>query len=127
MDRLGKLLSVNPEIVRFSDGIEVSPTGVLSLAPLPGLRTSPTLTWQADVGVGGPQVIETTYIADGISWLADYRLNLNAGETSGDLSVWAQVSNNSGLAFDQARVRLVSGDVNRTGFTIRTPSISLMS
>lgn len=127
LDRLGKLLSVNPEIVRFSDGIEVSPTGVLSLAPLPGLRTSPTLTWQADVGVGGPQVIETTYIADGISWLADYRLNLNAGETSGDLSVWAQVSNNSGLAFDQARVRLVSGDVNRTGYQVTSRQVAALA
>jgi hypothetical protein len=112
--REGILLSIDPEIVKFGDEVEISPEGVISLPYIPeGLRTIPTLTWRINNRVKGVQSIETSYLAGGFSWDADYRLDLNSDETSGDLSVWVGVQNQSGADYDGADIHLVAGDVRR--------------
>ena len=112
--REGILLSIDPEIVKFGDEVEISPEGVISLPYIPeGLRTIPTLTWRINNRVKGVQSIETSYLADGFSWDAEYRLDLNDDETTGDLSIWVDVQNQSGADYDSASVYLVAGDVRR--------------
>ena len=110
--RQGILLAIDPEIVKFGDEVEISPRGVISLPSIPeGLRTVPTLIWQINNRYKGRQTIATSYIADRFSWSTDYRMDLNVDETSGDLSVWVSVRNQSGMGYHNANVQLVAGDV----------------
>ena len=113
--REGILLSINPEIVKFGDEIEISPEGTISLPSIPqSLKTIPTLIWKVNNRVHGPQSINTSYIADGLSWSADYRLDLNNDETAGNLSVWVSIQNESGADYAGADIDMVAGDVRRT-------------
>lgn len=112
--REGTLLAINPEIVRFGDRVEIAPKGVISLPAVPdALHAEPTLLWQADNRTAGRRSIETSYLADAISWTADYRLDLNRDENAGALSAWASVRNESGMNYRDAHVSLVAGDVRR--------------
>src|SRR3954471_6231887 len=48
-----------------------------------------------------------------MNWRADYVLVVNADDTKGDLQGWVTLTNNSGTTFEDARLQLVAGDVNR--------------
>jgi hypothetical protein len=48
-----------------------------------------------------------------MNWRADYVLLVNADDTKGDLQGWVTLTNNSGATFEDARLQLVAGDVNR--------------
>lgn len=112
--REGRLLAVDPQIVEFSDGVEIAPRGTISLPSIPaGLTLEPALVWRVDNDFKGRQLIRTSYLAGGLSWSADDRLDLDADETFGHLSVWASVSNESGVSYRNASVQLVAGDVKR--------------
>lgn len=112
--REGILLSTNPEIVDFGDEIEISPEGVISLPDLPdGLTLNPTLVWLLENGKTGERQLSTSYIANQISWRADYVLALDEQRGLLDLTSWATVRNDSGKAFENASIRLVAGQVNK--------------
>lgn len=112
--REGILLSTNPEIVDFGDEIEISPEGVISLPNVPdGLTLSPTLVWRLNNEVIGPQEIQTQYIANDLSWRADYVLRLNEEANTLALSSWATVTNNAGISFNDATIEVVAGEVNQ--------------
>ncbi len=78
-----------------------------------GLITRPTLQWLLRSATGGEHQVEITYLAGGMNWTADYNLLLSAGETSLELVGWVTLDNQSGRAFDDARLKLVAGDVHR--------------
>ena len=78
-----------------------------------GLITRPTLQWLLRSATGGEQQVELTYLAGGMNWTADYNLLLNETETALDLKGWVTLNNHSGRAFDDARLKLVAGDLNR--------------
>lgn len=112
--REGTLLSIDPEIVQFGDSIEIAPDGVISLPYIPeGLKTTPTLVWTLDNSRRGSQQIETTYVADGLQWSADYTLVLNDSESLFDMSSWVNLTNQSGTTFTDASLKLVAGAVQR--------------
>lgn len=112
--REGILLSIDPEIVKFGDEVEISPEGTISLPYVPeGLHTVPTLTWRVNNRVQGTQTLETSYVADGLSWTADYVLTLGSENAGASLGAWVSLTNQSGLDYRNARVRLVAGEVNR--------------
>ena len=48
-----------------------------------------------------------------MNWRADYVLLVNADDTKGDLQGWVTLTNASGATFEDARLQLVAGDVNR--------------
>lgn len=86
----------------------------LRLPELPaGLVTRPTLVWQVNAQKPGEHLAEVTYIADNITWRADYTLLLNDKQDALDLSGWATVENESGASYPQARLKLMGGDVQR--------------
>jgi hypothetical protein len=112
--REGILLSTNPEIVDFGDEIEISPEGVISLPDVPdGLTLNPTLVWQLENSRTGERSLATSYLAGAIKWHADYVLNLDRAAGTLDLTSWATVRNDSGTVFENARIRLVAGNVNK--------------
>src|SRR5689334_5225743 len=115
----GQLLSGrNGEIILKQDNGQVtvlSQTNIrdVRFPALPeGLITRPTLRWMLD-SKGGSQQVELTYLTGGINWTADYTFLLANDNAKLDLNGWVTLSNTSGAAFKDAKVKLVAGDVNR--------------
>lgn len=115
----GQLLSGRSEVIlRTTDGgvVVVSPDDIrdIRFPELPsGLITRPTLRWLINSQNGGEQQVELTYLTGGINWTADYNVLLATDNASLDLNGWVTINNNSGTAYQDARVKLVAGDVNR--------------
>jgi hypothetical protein len=76
------------------------------------LIAKPTLVWTLDSGTPR-QVIEATYLSRGLSWICDYVFVINDADTSGDLTGWVTLSNKSGAAYENAKLKLVAGNVQR--------------
>jgi hypothetical protein len=90
------------------------PSGTFRFPELPGnLYDRPTLLWTLDNSGPQRQRVETSYLAGKLSWSADYVLTVNRDETSADLDGWVTLVNNSGTAFENAKLQLVAGDLNR--------------
>ena len=72
----------------------------------------PTLGWQIQSQADAKFEAQLSYLSHGFSWEADY--NLVAPEKSETVTVtgWVTVNNQSGTGFNQAKVKLVAGDVN---------------
>ena len=77
-----------------------------------GFVVRPTLFWRADAAGAGVRRIEASYLTGGMSWGADYVLGLSADGTRGELTGWVTLSNDSGIAFEDARLQLMAGTVN---------------
>ncbi len=83
------------------------------LAEMPeGLRPRPTLVWL--VRNSGPTVqdIDVSYLAGSIGWQADYVLKVDRDNDRAALSGWVTLDNQSGMAFQNAALKLVAGEVN---------------
>jgi len=84
----------------------------IELPSLPaGLITKPTLMWQMPAEKAGAQKCQLTYLTKGMEWRADYALLLNADDTRANVSGWVTLDNRSGKTFEDARVKLMAGDV----------------
>lgn len=109
------VLAVNEGVVlRYDDRIETEVVGHLSFPDVPDdLRDQPTLVLhlRSDSDAEGP--LELSYLTSGLSWRADYVADLAADERSMDLNGWITLTNNSGIAYRDAQVQLVAGEVNR--------------
>jgi hypothetical protein len=77
------------------------------------LYDRPTLLMSLDNSGARKQQIETSYLANNLSWNADYVLTIAREDKSADLDGWVTLTNNSGTAFHNARLQLVAGDLNR--------------
>ncbi len=76
------------------------------------LIAKPTLVWL--LGSTRPkQTLEVTYLTSGMSWHADYVLVLGPNDDRGDLTGWVTLDNGSGAAYEDAKLKLVAGDVNK--------------
>jgi hypothetical protein len=81
---------------------------------VPGnLYDRPTLVMSLDNSGARKQQIEASYLANNLSWNADYVLTVAREDQAADLDGWVTLSNNSGTAFHNARLQLVAGDLNR--------------
>ncbi len=77
------------------------------------LYDRPTLLMSLDNSGARKHQIEASYLANNLSWNADYVLTVAREERAADLDGWVTLSNNSGTAFHNARLQLVAGDLNR--------------
>ncbi len=77
------------------------------------LIAQPTLVWRLDNGGGRSQTLEASYLTSGITWKADYVLNLSADEKTADLNGWVTIDNRSGTGYKNASLQLVAGELNR--------------
>ena len=111
------LLSNNGgQVWRIKGQIVINPTNIseMRFPDLPkNLVATPTLVWDLENRETGPQSIEASYLTGGMNWRADYVLLVNADDTKGDLQGWVTLTNASGATFEDARLQLVAGDVNR--------------
>jgi hypothetical protein len=73
----------------------------------------PTLDWTVQTDRAGPLNAELAYITEGMTWKADYNLvSPEAGSTL-DMTGWVTMDNQSGKTFDNARIKLMAGDVSK--------------
>jgi hypothetical protein len=73
----------------------------------------PTLNWLLQSDKGGKFDAEVGYVTGGFSWEADYNLvSPEKGDTV-DLVGWITMNNNSGKTFENAKIKLMAGDVNK--------------
>lgn len=81
---------------------------------LPGnLYSRPTLIWTLDNRGAAAQHVEASYLASDLSWTADYVLTVGRDEKIADLDGWVTLVNHSGVAFDNARLQLVAGEIHQ--------------
>jgi hypothetical protein len=77
------------------------------------LYDRPTLVMSLDNSGARKHQIEASYLANNLSWNADYVLTVAREDKAADLDGWVTLTNNSGTAFHNARLQLVAGDLNR--------------
>lgn len=78
-----------------------------------GLITRPTLVWLIENRGPMNQDAELSYLTDGITWHAEYVAVVDAEDRNLDLGAWVSLENRSGTTFEDARLKLVAGDVHR--------------
>jgi hypothetical protein len=77
------------------------------------LYDRPTLLMSLENSGSHKQNIEASYLANNLSWNADYVLTVGRDDKAADLDGWVTLVNNSGTAFHNAKLQLVAGDLNR--------------
>lgn len=107
------LLSTNGGPVYEVDGeIFIGHPGTVVLPEIPeNLIAKPSLIWILN-NDRREQRIEATYLTGGISWKADYVITLAKDDASMDVSGWVTMNNQSGTTYENAKLKLVAGDVN---------------
>lgn len=78
-----------------------------------GLITRPTLVWLVEAERGGEHRAELSYLTGGLSWHAEYVGVANPENTRLSLAGWVSIENNSGARYEDARLKLIAGDVHR--------------
>lgn len=82
------------------------------------LYSQPTLVWTLDNRGGDSQRVEASYLAGSMNWNADYVLTVARDEKDADLDGWVTLSNNSGVAYNNAKLQLVAGQVHRSNLPV---------
>jgi hypothetical protein len=77
------------------------------------LYERPTLLMSLENSGARKQQVEASYLAQSLSWNADYILTVGREDKNADLDGWVTLANTSGTAFHNARLQLVAGDLNR--------------
>jgi len=77
------------------------------------LYSSPTLVWTLDNRGAETQRVEASYLTSDMNWSADYVLTVGRDEKSADLDGWVTLDNKSGVAYTNAQLQLVAGEVHR--------------
>jgi hypothetical protein len=73
----------------------------------------PTLTWQLETDRTGKFDAELSYVTGGMRWEADYNLVAPEKGDTVDLVGWVTIDNQSGKVFENARIKLMAGDVSK--------------
>ncbi|HEX7665249.1 MAG TPA: hypothetical protein VF407_12075 [Polyangiaceae bacterium] len=102
----------NP-IFKINGEITYGFPGRISFPDVPAnLIAKPTLVWLLDSEEATPDV-EVTYLTGKIGWSTDYVLVVGADGKSADLTGWVTLKNHSGASYENAKLKLVAGDVQR--------------
>jgi hypothetical protein len=115
----GKLLSGAQDVIlQAADGqvtvVKLDQVREYSFPRLPeGLITKPTLLWRVEAAEGGTHNTEVTYMTGGVNWRADYVLLLDQADEKIDLDGWITLNNNSGATYEDAKLKLIAGDIHR--------------
>src|SRR5262245_60969023 len=101
-------------VLKIGDRIEVTPPGRLVYSTVPAnLRERPTLVVKLDSKQAGDAKVDLSYLTHGLSWAADYVAELSPDEKTINLNGWVTLTNQSGIAYKDAKLQLVAGEVNQ--------------
>ena len=90
--------------------IIIDAEGELRLPELPnGLILKPTLVWRIREKIA--EDTKVTYLTGGLRWDVDYVAQIR--ENDFDLAAWVTLTNNSGMTYTDATLKLMAGKVNR--------------
>ncbi len=73
----------------------------------------PTLNWLLRADKPGKLDSEVSYVTAGFNWSADYNLVAPEKGDTVDLIGWITMNNQSGKTFENAKIKLMAGDVNK--------------
>jgi hypothetical protein len=73
----------------------------------------PALTWQLNAEKSGTFDAEVGYVSGGFTWKADYNLVAPEKGDTVDMLGWVTMDNQSGKTFENAKIKLMAGDVNK--------------
>jgi hypothetical protein len=73
----------------------------------------PRLEWLVATDKPGKFPAEFSYVTGGMSWQADYNIVAPEKGDSVDIVGWVTMDNRSGRTFENARIKLMAGDVNK--------------
>jgi hypothetical protein len=111
------LLANNPggPVWKIGDSIVTGmyPGGFRFSALPDNLYSRPTLVWMLSNTGARRQKIEASYLANNMSWNADYVMTVARDDGSADLDGWVTLVNNAGTGFRNAKLQLVAGELNR--------------
>ena len=110
-----ELLSTNEgQVYRIGDKIYLDPPGRVVLPRVPeNLVARPTLNWTLANDRAGDHRLDVSYLTRGLSWKANYVLVVDEKATKANLNGWVTLNNQSGATYQNAKLTLVAGDVNR--------------
>ena len=108
------LLSLNEgPLYQVGKEIHLRHPGHVILPEVPEeLVARPSLRWLVE-GDKGKHTVQVSYLSSGLTWKADYVLKVDQEVKKGDLTGWITLNNRSGIAYPDASVKLVAGDVQR--------------
>jgi hypothetical protein len=78
-----------------------------------GLYRTPTLIWSLQNARSGQRTLDVSYLADQMTWEANYVLDLTRNGREGSFDGWVTLANDTGASFDNAALSLVAGQVHR--------------
>jgi hypothetical protein len=73
----------------------------------------PRLEWLVATDRPGKFPAELSYVTGGMSWQADYNIVAPEKGDLADIVGWVTMDNHSGRTFENARIKLMAGDVNK--------------
>ena len=73
----------------------------------------PTLNWKLNSASSGKIAAEVAYLSRGFTWEASYNLVAEEKSDIVDVVGWVTMNNHSGMTFNDAKIKLMAGDVNR--------------
>ena len=116
----GTLISTQGGLtLKTSQGIKaINNYSGINFSELPsGLITKPTLVWDIITNKIGEHRAEVSYKTQGVTWWADYNLTYKEGKNANsgtvDFGSWVSIINQSGATYDNAKLKLIAGNVAR--------------
>ena len=97
----------------------------VKLPSLPGgLISKPTLVWDIEAASAAAHTARIAYQTGGMTWWTDYNLTYSEptpGSCRLDVGAWVTIVNQSGASYENAKLKLVAGEVQRAQ-PVRYPS-----
>jgi len=73
----------------------------------------PTLSWKLHSDKKAAFDAQLSYLTNGMSWKSDYNLVLPKQGDAVTFTGWVSIENNTGKTFEDAKIKLIAGDVNK--------------
>jgi hypothetical protein len=101
-------------MVEIDGKIHTAINGRLVLPALPKeFILKPTLSWLVNSKKSGKQNFQLSYLTSGVQWISDYVATVDDKDQKIDLIGWVTIDNRSGTEYENAKLKLVAGEVNR--------------
>lgn len=78
-----------------------------------GLITKPTLVWMVSSDKRLRHLTEVSYLTNGMNWNCEYVTVLDKDDKAMDLNGWVSINNNCGATYEDAKIKLIAGEVKR--------------
>ncbi len=112
--RMGYSGEVREQIIEVDGQLRFGLPGIPIFPALIGdTILKPTLNWVLQSDKPGEMNAEFSYVTGQITWSADYNLVAPEKGDQLDLVGWVTVNNQTGKTFDNARIKLMAGSVNK--------------